>query len=116
MTPSSRTPQVMETARVPRSPPLKGHGAREDETAGTELLASIMPKPVLEDYTLGVSISTNSYRPLEPREGEPRQPNNSYEGLLGAVGAYWALLGRLGSAFHGSSGLYDYCYGPRFLR
>ena len=32
-----------------------------------------------------------------PREGEPRQPNKDYQGLLGAVGAHRGLLGGLGS-------------------
>ena len=34
-----------------------------------------------------------SYEPLEPREGEPRQPNKAYEGLLVAIGPYEGLLG-----------------------
>ena len=29
-----------------------------------------------------------SYKSLEPREGEPKQPNKAYEGLLGAFGPY----------------------------
>ena len=37
------------------------------------------------------------HKPLEPREGEPRQPNMDYKGLLGTVWAYKTLLGCLGS-------------------
>ena len=44
----------------------------------------------------------NSYTPLEPREGEPRQPNKAYQGLLVAIVPFWVLLGCLGS-----NGLYD---------
>ena len=45
----------------------------------------------------------SSYKPLEPtavdrRQGEPRQPNKAYSGLLGAIGACWHLLGRRGSS------------------
>ena len=37
------------------------------------------------------------HQPLEPREGEPRQTNKASWGPLWALGAYSALLGRLGS-------------------
>ena len=29
-----------------------------------------------------------SEKPLEPRKGEPRQPNKALQGLLGAIGPY----------------------------
>ena len=29
-----------------------------------------------------------AYKPLEPREGEPRQPNKDYSELLGVFGPY----------------------------
>ena len=45
----------------------------------------------------------SSYKPLVPREGEPRQPNKAYEGLLGTIGPHggqgsppegtWKLMG-----------------------
>ena len=38
-------------------------------------------------WGLGPSTQT-SYEPLEPREGEPRQPNKARSGLLGAIGAH----------------------------
>ena len=55
---------------------------------------------VVDNYT--------SYRPVEPREGEPRPPNKAYQGLLGlgAIGPYSGLLGRLGSSCLGSNGLF----------
>ena len=48
-----------------------------------------------------------SYEPLEPRQGEPRQPNKDHQGLFRAFGPYWGLLGCLGSPCLGSNGLSD---------
>ena len=31
-----------------------------------------------------------SYKPLEPREREPRQPHKAYCGLLGTTRPYWS--------------------------
>ena len=36
-----------------------------------------------------------SDNPLEPGEGEPRQPNKAYSGLLGPIGPYWEDLAPL---------------------
>ena len=46
-----------------------------------------------------------SYKALEPREGEPRQPNKTNDGLLRATGACWGLF--LGSPCLGSNGFSD---------
>ena len=39
----------------------------------------------------------HTHKPLEPREGEPRQPRKACQGLLVAIGPCYGLLGRLGS-------------------
>ena len=49
-----------------------------------------------------------TYKPLELREEEPRQSNEAYQGLLGTIGPYWSLLGRLASLFLGSKGSYEF--------
>ena len=38
-----------------------------------------------------------SYKPLQPKEGEPRQPNEAYSGLFGTTWAGEALLVGVGS-------------------
>ena len=54
------------------------------------------------------SPAPKSYKPLEPTQAEPRQPNKAYSELLGAVGPCSALLGRRGSPCLGSNGLHDH--------
>ena len=39
-------------------------------------------------FEFGPCYSNESYTPLEPRQGEPRQPNKAQQGLLGTIRAY----------------------------
>ena len=59
-------------------------------------------------------VGLSSYKPLEPREGEPRQPNEvnkACQGLSVAIGPCESLLVWVGPPSVGSSGLYD----PRYV-
>ena len=51
-----------------------------------------------------------SYKPLEPRGGEPRQLNQAYLGALGIVRGHWASLGLIGKTwlpFPRPNGIYE---------
>ena len=50
--------------------------------------AALQLRGVLNSKALTVRLGPLvAYKPLEPREGEPRQPNEAYWGLFGAIGA-----------------------------
>ena len=63
----------------------------------TELPSGLEPLEDARPSRLGcqgaVGRSSESCRPLEPREGEPRQPNKAYSGLLVAIGPLLGLIG-----------------------
>ena len=55
--------------------------------------------------------SSNSYKPLEPREGEPRQPKATPMRPIGGHLGLLDFLGRLGSPSLGSQSSYDHANG-----
>ena len=63
-------------------------------------------RPYIRSRSFGLTrftVAHISYKPLEPREGEPRQPNKAYRGLSVAFGPYYGLLGRHGLCDHNNS-------------